>query len=232
MAGKDAGATAAASALTALLRLAHSGELAAALAYRGHGRSVASDDERARIRAIEDEEWHHRALLLEMLGASGAAPGRGRELRAWLIGRSLGLLCRISGWLVPMYGAGRLESRNIREYELAARLARDCGRVEWIERLLGFAEVEWEHEAYFRQRVQSHALGRRLPMWRQPPPKAAIRASYANDSKDANDANDANQPTATRVATAASGASRATGLALARVPSPREPLVPSGSSAE
>ena len=74
-----------------------------------------------------------------------------------------------------MYGAGRLESKNIREYESAARHARECGHTEWIDCLLTMAEVEWEHERYFRGRVLSHRWARHLPMWPAPPPKASIR---------------------------------------------------------
>ena len=58
-------------ALTAILRLAYSGELAAALAYRGHWKSVGDPDERARIRQIEEEEWHHRDLVGGMLARIG-----------------------------------------------------------------------------------------------------------------------------------------------------------------
>jgi hypothetical protein len=39
------------------------------------------------------------------------------------------------------------------------------------------AEVEWEHEQYFRAKVLSHPLGRRLPIWPAPPPKEAIRGT-------------------------------------------------------
>jgi rubrerythrin len=45
------------------LQLAYSGELAAGYAYRGHWHSVSDADERARIKTIEDEEWHHRKLV-------------------------------------------------------------------------------------------------------------------------------------------------------------------------
>lgn len=167
--------------LVAILRLACSGELAAALAYRGHARSVADADERRTIERIEQEELHHRRQLFAMLGAMGRAPTRLREARAWLIGRALGLLCHVAGWLIPMYGAGRLESRNVREYEAAARHAFGCGRHEWIDCLLTMAEVEWEHEAWFRGRVLSHRLGRRLPIWPAPPPKVSIRLRFEGE---------------------------------------------------
>ena len=165
--------------LIPLLQLAYSGELAAAHAYRGHWRSVRNPDEKTSIRNIEDDELPHRRLVGEMLKGLGAGPSRRREIRATVIGRTLGLLCHFTGWLAPMYGAGKLESRNIKEYESAARYARDCGRIDLIDCLLEMAEVEWEHELYFRSRVLSHALGGRLALCPRPLPKEAIRANFA-----------------------------------------------------
>jgi rubrerythrin len=164
--------------LIAILQLAYSGELAAAYAYRGHWRSVRRLDERQSIKAIEDDEWRHRKLVGEILESLGAQPSKTRERRAAVIGRTLGFLCHVIGWLAPMYGAGRLESRNIVEYETAARYACEGGHADLIDCLLEMAEVEWEHEHYFRCRVLSHALGRRLPMWPQPPPKETIRLRF------------------------------------------------------
>ncbi|HKO60646.1 MAG TPA: ferritin-like domain-containing protein [Pyrinomonadaceae bacterium] len=163
----------------ALLQLAYSGELAAAHAYHGHWRSVTDADERSRIAEIEREELHHRKLVGEMLISLGARPSRSREIRATIIGRTLSVLCHLSGWLAPMYGAGRLESSNVREYETAARLARECGCDDLTDCLLTMAEVEWEHEKYFRSRVLAHPLGRRLTLWPQPPPKTTIREAFA-----------------------------------------------------
>ena len=80
-----------------------------------------------------------------------------------------------------MYGAGKLESRNVREYEAAARHAWGCGRREWVDCLLTMAEVEWEHEAFFRDRVLSRRLGRHLPMWAPLPPKRTIRESFDHE---------------------------------------------------
>jgi len=167
--------------LIALLQLAYSAELAAAYAYRGHWHSVADQDERARIRQIEDEEWHHRELVGGMLERLGSGPNRQREIRSLLLGRALGFLCHVMGWLAPMYGAGRLESRNIREYETAARHARDCGHEEFTDCLLTMAEVEWEHEYYFRSRVLLHSFGQRLSLWPLPPSKESIRESFARE---------------------------------------------------
>lgn len=166
--------------LVAILQLAYSGELAAAYAYRGHWKSVSDRDERARIEQIENEEWHHRQLVGEMLEKLGHGPNPGRERRALIIGRTLGFLCHLSGWLAPMYGAGRLESRNIGEYETAAHYAIECGRNDLVDCLLTMAEVEWEHERYFRSRVLLHFLGRRLPIWPEPPGKETIRQAFSS----------------------------------------------------
>jgi demethoxyubiquinone hydroxylase (CLK1/Coq7/Cat5 family) len=162
--------------LTGILRLAYSGELAAGLAYRGHWRSVTDPEEREHIRCIEDEEWDHRRLVGEMLAALGARPSRLREARARAVGWSLGLLCHVAGWFAPMYAAGRLESRNIREYEDAARFAEGSGHPELVDCLLTMAEVEWEHERYFRSKVEGRTLTRLLGLWPEPPPKHTIRA--------------------------------------------------------
>lgn len=169
--------------LIAILQLAYSGEMAAAYAYRGHWKSISDKEERTRIKQIEDEEWHHRKLVGEMLHSLNAHPVRHREIRAWIIGRGLGLLCHVMGWLAPMYGAGRLESRNIVEYETSARYARDCRREDFIDCLLTMAEVEWEHENYFRKRVVLHPLGRRLSLWPAPPPKETIRGSFGQKAE-------------------------------------------------
>lgn len=165
--------------LVALLRLAYSAELAAAYAYRGHWHSVSDAAERERILQIENEEWHHRDLVGQMLNKLGTSASRARELRATIVGRALGALCHFSGWFAPMYGAGRLESRNIREYETAARYARDAGHDEFADCLLTMAEVEWEHENYFRLRVLSHRWGSRMSIWPEPPAKEMIRRSFA-----------------------------------------------------
>ena len=167
--------------LIGILQLAYSGELAAAYAYRGHWKSLSDPEERHRIEEIEAEEWHHRRLVGEMLRSLNAAPDQSRERRAAIIGRVLGFLCHVSGWLAPMYGAGRLESRNIREYETAARFAHGCGRDDLIDCLLTMAETEWEHEHYFRSIVLTHPWANRLRIWPQPPAKDAIRSAFEQE---------------------------------------------------
>jgi len=166
--------------LIRVLQGACSGELAAVHAYRGHGLSVRSAEERERLRTIQLEERHHRELVLGLLRRLGARPRPLREAAFWLIGKSIGLLCRIGGWFVPMYGAGKLERTNIVEYEDAARFAAASGHEDMIECLLQMAEVEWEHERFFRERIAGHWMLRLFPKWEAPPPKEAIRSCYGN----------------------------------------------------
>jgi hypothetical protein len=40
------------------------------------------------------------------------------------------------------------------------------------------AEVEWDHEAYFRAKAVGHPLARFIPVWAPPPPRADIRAAF------------------------------------------------------
>jgi demethoxyubiquinone hydroxylase (CLK1/Coq7/Cat5 family) len=161
------------------LQGACSGELAAGFAYRGHWKSVRDAAERERIRTIESEEWHHRELVVGLLRELGGKPNPIREAIFWTIGRTLGALCHVSGWFIPMYGAGKLERHNIVEYEEAAVYAAQCGHPEMIDSLLTMAEVEWEHERYFRERIAGHPLLRFLPLWDAPPPKSSIRGEDA-----------------------------------------------------
>jgi demethoxyubiquinone hydroxylase (CLK1/Coq7/Cat5 family) len=165
------------------LQGAYSGELAAAFAYRGHWHSVSrAPQQRSRIQTIEREEWHHRALVRGLLEDLGAKPSPLREAIFWLIGRTLGALCHVTGWFLPMYGAGKLERGNIVEYEDAARYASACGHEEMIDCLLTMAEVEWEHELFFREQIADHRLLRVFHLWDTPPAKESIRARFASTS--------------------------------------------------
>ena len=142
--------------LIGILRSAYSGELAAALAYRAHWRSVRDAAERVGLANIEDEEWVHRrevGMLLEQLGAK---PQKLRELLMTLIGCSVGISCHVGGWILPMYFAGRLEHSNIREYEDGAGYARVLQLADFEAALLEMAAVEREHEEFFLRTVAAH----------------------------------------------------------------------------
>ena len=89
--------------LVRLLQLAYSGEKAAALAYQGHSRSVRDSEEKAMIAKIEQDEWVHREKVGRLLAQLEARPLRSREIRSSLVGHALSVLCRFTGWFLPMY---------------------------------------------------------------------------------------------------------------------------------
>jgi hypothetical protein len=167
-----------------LLQNAHAGELAAYHAYDGHYKSVKDPAEKQEIKKIRDEEWEHRECVARLLQDLGAAPRPPREFLMKLVGLSIGLMCRIGGWLIPMYGAGKLESGNIVEYEVAARLAFEANRPEFIEDLLFMAEIEWDHELYFRKKYLSHRAQGLLPKWKLPPNRESIRLNGPNTTQE------------------------------------------------
>lgn len=144
--------------LIQILKSAYSGELAAAFAYRGHWKSVKHSGERASIQKIEREEWNHRERVGEMLASLSAEPGRLREMKLWVIGRTIGLSCHVLGRFLPMYFAGRLESGNVVEYQIAASHAAALGLKEYEADLMLMAGVEREHELFFLSVVARHRL--------------------------------------------------------------------------
>ena len=150
--------------LISILQRAYSGELAAALAYRGHWRSLKHDREIAEIRQIELEEWHHRRRLGEMLADLGAKPRHGLDAFQGLVGLVILLGCSMVGWFVHMYFAGRLESQNDREYEEAALHAEALGLQALRDELRAFAQLERDHETYFMRKVDGHPA---LPFWQR-----------------------------------------------------------------
>ena len=166
--------------LVAILKHAHAGERGAMHAYRGHWQSVRDADERRDIRRIGSEEVDHRRRVRRILVALDASPDARLERKMLRIGRAIGRFCKVGGWFAPMYGAGLLESKNVGEYEEAARCAVLCGRPEFVAGLLDMAEVERRHETYFRGKVETHALRHVFPRWRIPAAhEAAVAAAPA-----------------------------------------------------
>jgi len=141
-----------------ILQGAYSGELAAGFAYRGHWKSVNDHNEQTAIQKIEDEEWVHRKRVGEMLADLGSMPSEFLEIKLWIIGRSIGFACHLIGWFLPMYFAGRLESGNVIEYQVAASHAGELGLQKFEADLLAMAEVEKEHELYFLNVIAGHRL--------------------------------------------------------------------------
>ena len=161
-----------------LLQLAYSGELGAIRAYLGHRASLSDRAERASLSTITRDEIRHRTCIAAMLATLGSVPDPRRERKMDWVGRSIALFCSVGGWFMPMYGAGRLERNNVGEYEHAARLAILARCEDMAERLLEMAEVEWDHEKFFRDRASSHVLWRVFPSWPQLPARGEIRRSF------------------------------------------------------
>jgi demethoxyubiquinone hydroxylase (CLK1/Coq7/Cat5 family) len=145
--------------LVRILRAAYSGELAAAYAaYRGHWKSLGDAAEREKVQQIEREEWAHRRQVGLMLDELGSAPTEFKEMALLAVGRTVGALCHVTGWFLPMYFAGWVESGNVREYEHAAEHARELGLADYEGQLREMAGVEREHEAFFLGVIAGHRL--------------------------------------------------------------------------
>lgn len=158
--------------LVRLLQLAHAGERGATWAYRGHVRSLREGWVRAQVRRITREEWTHRGRLRLLLAHVHAQPSPWWEVVIGLVGAALGALCRWTGWLLPMYGAGAIESRNVHDYVVAADLARRQGLAVHARELSLMAQCERDHERFFRGQVARHPAGSLLPRW--PRPRTAL----------------------------------------------------------
>jgi rubrerythrin len=141
-----------------VLHMAYSGEKAAAYAYNAHWKSLKNPTERQSIRRIENEELEHRAIVGVMLKKLGDGPQPWRELMMACIGRTVGAACFVIGWFLPMYFAGRLESSNIKEYDVAAGHAEALGMPDDAKELLRLSAVEAQHEEFFLQTIANHPL--------------------------------------------------------------------------
>ncbi len=168
--------------LVRLLQLAYSAEMGSALAYRGHRHSLKDGVEQDEIRLIEAEEWLHRREIGALLKDLLAHPRLDYEFKYFIIGKTLGLLCHVVGWFLPMYGAGRLECQNCKEYVLAAQYALACGHKEYVNCFLSMAEVEWDHEFYFQGKVESHAWHSFFPHQAALPARSSLRSDSTNQA--------------------------------------------------
>ena len=172
--------------LVRLLQNAYSGERAAAFAYSGHAKAVTLEIESAEIKKIELEELDHRSRLLQMLIELDAKPRPSRELIFALIGKTISFFCWMGGilnllnigWYFSMYGAGKFESGNIVEYEIAAKYAWSLGYQQYVSSLLHMAEVEWDHEYYFRNNCLKSGWSRIIKTWPPPPARELIQKNF------------------------------------------------------
>jgi len=144
--------------LVKLLQMAYSAEKAAAFAYIGHAGSVRNPDEKRAIKQIENDEWHHRAVVLSIMQQCGIKPSRSNEIKYHIIGKVLALGCHVIGWFMPYYFAGRLESGNVCEYFVMMRYFNDLGITAYDRDLYEMGIKEKEHEVYFQKVLESNRL--------------------------------------------------------------------------
>ena len=144
--------------LVNLLRQAYSAEKAAAFAYIGHARSVKDPGEKAAIRQIEADEWHHRKVVLAIMRQHAVSVSTYYELKYHVIGRCLSFSCYVIGWFMPFYFAGRLESGNVCGYFQMMHYFDDLGISDHHTVLYELGIKEKEHELYFLDRLQTHPL--------------------------------------------------------------------------
>jgi rubrerythrin len=145
-------------ALVSILKDAYSGELAAALAYGGHWKSVRDPAQREMIQRIEREEWDHRERVGKMLAELNEKPSRRKEVFRKTMGHIVAIGCRMVGWFIPMFFAGRLEGQNICAYDIAAPHAKALGLADFERELVDMANVERGHEDYFLGLIVNHRM--------------------------------------------------------------------------
>lgn len=127
-----------------------------------------------------------------MLAELEAGPRFTRELLMTLVGIVIFCLCRLGGWFnvfnfgwyMSMYGAGKLEQGNIIEYEVAARSAIASDNKKFVEDLIHMAEIEWDHELYFRSKTITSRWTRWIQVWTPPPPREKTRQTLRLPSFD------------------------------------------------
>ena len=99
----------------------------------------------------------------------------------WITGRTIGVLCHLIGWFLPMYFAGRLENRNVDEYKTAAMHAGAVDLKQFESELLVMQSVEREHELFFLNAVRDHRLlPLVLPVFKWGTPEPGIPSPVIN----------------------------------------------------
>lgn len=145
-------------ALVDLLQQAYSAEKAAAFAYQGHAGSVKRAEEKAAIHRIEVDEWGHRHEVLTLMRRYDIPVSKWYEFRFHVIGKVISGACRVIGWFMPYYFAGRLESGNVCEYFRLMHYFHELGINTHDQVLYDMGIREKEHEVYFLERIKDRKL--------------------------------------------------------------------------
>lgn len=141
--------------LISLLQSAHAGEKAAFHAYEGHWRSVRDTSERIHIQLIQLDELKHRMEVNRFLIHLGASPDWLKDTVLTVVGKTLGALCYVTGWLMPMWGALFIEQLGVTNYAELAMEADKAGYRDMSEALLAMGNKEREHEQFFIERIRA-----------------------------------------------------------------------------
>lgn len=142
--------------LIVLLQKAYSGEMAAALAYNGHWKSLKTESEIQIVKKIENDEWMHRKRIGEMIFELNAEPLFWREKILWLIGRGIGIICHFCGRFCAAFFAGILESKNVDQYAQALDYSKEIGLECYFEDFIEMRKVEAEHEFILREMIKNN----------------------------------------------------------------------------
>ena len=142
--------------LIKLLQLAYSAEMAAAYAYQGHSKSIASQKDKNAIRQIEQDEWEHRNEVLQIMKEYKVDVSKWMELKYTIIGKFISWSCHVIGYFLPIYFAGRLESGNVNEYFIMKDWFNELGIYKHDDLLVEMGIKEKEHEIYFAQLIANH----------------------------------------------------------------------------
>jgi len=140
--------------LTSLLQRAYSAEKAAALAYIGNAGAVKKKMEKEALKQIEDDEWHHRKKVLEIMEQYDIPISKFYEFKYYIIGKTIAFSCYIIGWFMPLFFAGKLESGNVCEYFVMMLYFHELGIKEHDQDLYEMGIKEKEHEDYFLEAIK------------------------------------------------------------------------------
>ena len=137
-----------------LLQRAYSAEKAASFAYQGHAGAVKNEEEKSKIRQIENDEWQHRTEVLKIMQAHDVPVSKYFEAKYFIIGKVISFSCYFIGWFMPFFFAGKLESGNVCEYFKMMQYFYELGITEHNEVLFEMGIKEKEHEIYFLDKIK------------------------------------------------------------------------------
>lgn len=135
------------------LQDAHAGEIGAYYAYGGHWKAVSDPAQRMMIRFIQKEELEHIRTLDLMLYLLRATPNQRKDTVFTVIGKTLGYLCKWTGYFMPMWGAKVIERIGVNNYKKMSATASKLQLHDFAQTLGEMYQIELEHEEYFRSQM-------------------------------------------------------------------------------